>query len=287
MEIKMTKQEKTGNIFAYIVLTAMFLLTLFPLLYLLFASFKTNAEILTDPGAILPRHPTLQNYIDVWHSDVFDIRHMLFNSIYYTVGIVAATLISSSLGGYVFARGEFRGKSFWLGAFSLLMFFGMGSITIYPLLKILNVLHVPKSLPGLMLIRIFGVNIVNIYLVRSYIYSLPKAIEEAAEIDGCSFAGIFFRVIMPLLMPIMATIGVLAFQGSWNEYLMPMIFTLGDPKQRPLVVGVIALSKSGEAAASYNLVFAGTAIALLPVIVAYAIGNKYFVSGLAAGAVKG
>ena len=166
-------------------------------------------------------------------------------------------------------------------------FFSMGSVTVYPLLKILNFLHVPKSLPGLMIVRMLGVNIINIYLVRSYVYSLPVGIEEAAEIDGCGFAGIYLRIILPLLKPIMATIGVLAFQGSWNDYLMPMIFTLSNPKQQPLIVGVVALSNSGESAASYNLVFAGTTIALIPVLLAYAVGNKYFVSGLAAGAVKG
>ena len=267
----MNKQEKIGNIFAYIVLTAVLLIAVFPLIYTISASFKTNAEILANPAAIFPSKPTLNNYIEAWNSESFDIKRMTFNSTYYTVVIVAATLLSSAIGGYVFARGEFRGKAFWLAAFSMLMFFSMGSVTIYPTLKILNFLHVPKSLPGLMLTKVFGVNIVNIYLVRSYVYSLPREVEEAAEIDGCGFAGTFFRVILPLLKPIMAT----------------MIFTLGNPAQRPLIVGVVALAKSGESAASYNLVFAGTTIALLPVLIAYAIGNKYFVSGLTAGAVKG
>lgn len=283
----MLRQEKISNILTHMVLLAVLLITLFPLLYTVMASFKTNAEILSNPAAIFPAKPTFQNYIDAWNSDVLDIRRMLFNSTYYTVVIVFATLFSTSAGGYVFARGDFRGKNFWFAAFSLLMFFSMGSVTIYPTLKILNFLHVPKSLPGLMITKIFGVSIVNIYLVRSYVYSLPQGIEEAAEIDGCSFVGIFFKIVLPLLKPIMATIGVLAFQGSWNDYLMPMIYTLGDPKQRPLIVGVIALSKSGESAASYNLVFAGTTLALLPVLIAYSIGNKYFVSGLSAGAVKG
>ena len=101
------------------------------------------------------------------------------------------------------------------------------------------------------------------------------------------FIGIFFRIIAPLLKPIMATIGILAFQSSWNDYLMPMIFTLGAPHQRPLIVGLVALSKSGESAANWNLVLAGTTVSLIPVLVAYAFGNRYFVSGLAAGAVKG
>ncbi len=283
----MIKGEKIANIFAHFVLMIALLVTIFPLLYTILASFKTNAEILANPAAIFPKEPTLNNYIEAWNSDSFNVLRMTFNSTYYTIAIVAATLMSSALGGYVFARGEFRGKNFWLAAFSLLMFFNMGSVVIYPTLKILNVLHVPKSLFGLMITKIFAVSIVNIYLVRSYVYSLPQGIEEAAEIDGCGFAGIFFRIILPLLKPIMATIGVLAFQGSWNDYLMPMIFTLSDPDSRPLIVGVVSLSKSGASAASYNLVFAGTTIALIPVLIAYCIGNKYFVSGLAAGAVKG
>ena len=283
----MNREERKANILSYIVLITVALVAVFPLFYTMMASFKTNVEILTNPAAIFPQHITLQNYVDAWNSDVLDIRRMLFNSTYYTVGIVFATLLTSALGGYVFARGEFRGKGFWLAAFSSLMFFSIGSVTIYPTLAILNFLHIPKSLPGLIIVKIFGVSIVNIYLVRSYILSLPTGMEEAAEIDGCSFAGTFFKIILPLLKPIMATIGVLAFQGSWNDYLMPMIYTLGEPTQRPLIVGIIALSKSGEAAASYNLVFAGTTLALIPVLIAYAVGNKYFVSGLSAGAVKG
>lgn len=283
----MAFKKYTSKILIHAVLIIALLITLFPLVYTISASFKTNAEILTNPSAVFPKSPTFQNYIDAWNSDSFDVKRMTFNSTYYTIAIVICTMITSAMGGYVFARGDFRGKKFWLTAFSMLMFFSMGSVTIYPLLKILNFLHVSKSLPGLMITKIFGVGIINIYLVRSYVNSLPTGIDEAAEIDGCNFFQIFIKIILPLLKPIMATIGILGFQGSWNEYLMPMIFTLGNESQRPLIVGVIALSKSGEAAASYNLVFAGTVISLIPVLVAYCIGNKYFVSGLAAGAVKG
>lgn len=278
---------KKRNLPIYLVLVVCAVITIFPLLFVISASFKTNAEILTNPAALLPKTPTLQNYIDVWRSDVLDIKRMLFNSTYYTLVIVACTMMTTAMSGYVFAVGKFRGKNMWLALFSITMFFQMGSLTIYPLLDILNVLHVPKSLPGLMLVKIFSVAIINIYLVRGFVHSLPLGITEAAEIDGCGFCGTFFHIILPLLKPVLATIGILGFQGSWNDYLLPMIFTLGDPKQRPLIVGIIALSKSGEAAASYNLVFAGTVLALLPVLIAYIVANKHFVSGLSAGAMKG
>ena len=278
---------KKRNIPIYLVLSLFALITIFPLLFVISASFKTNAEILTNPAALLPKTPTIQNYVDVWNSDVLDIKRMLFNSTYYTLVIVACCIITTAMSGYVFAVGKFRGKNMWLALFGTTMFFQMGSLTIYPLLDILNALHVPKSLPGLMLVKIFSVSIINIYLVRGFVYSLPLGITEAAEIDGCSFYGTFFRIILPLLKPVLATIGILGFQGSWNDYLLPMIFTRGDPKQRPLIVGIIALSKSGEAAASYNLVFAGTVLAMLPVLIAYIVANKHFVSGLSAGAMKG
>lgn len=283
----MKKQDRVYTIVRYIILTLVLVIVMFPLIYTISASFKTNAEILSNPEKIFPAKPTFNNYIDAWNSDVFDMKNMTLHSLYYTIVCVAATLFSSTVGGYVFARSEFRFKKIIFAAFSAMMFFSMGSVTIYPMLKILNFIRIPKTLHGLVFIKIFGINIMNIYLVRSYVYSLPKDIDESAEIDGCSFAGIFFRIIAPLLKPIMATIGMLAFQGSWNDYLMPMIFTLGAPEQRPLIVGLVALSKSGEAAANWNLVLAGTTISLIPVLIAYAFGNKYFVSGLAAGAVKG
>ena len=281
------KKEKLKNIIRVSVLTIFLVIMMFPLIYTVSASFKTNTEILSRPDAIFPIEPTFDNYIEAWDSEVFDIKNMTLNSIIYTVVCVAASLLNSTMGGYVYSRGVFKGKKFVFAAFSMLMFFSMGSVTIYPMFDILNLINVPKSLYGLMFIRIFGVSIINIYLVRGYVDSLPRELDEAAAIDGCNFMQIFFKIHVKLLKPIIATIGVIAFQGSWNEYLMPMIFTMANPKQRPLIVGVVALSKSGESAANWNLVLAGTTISLIPVLIVYAIGNKYFRSGLTAGAVKG
>ena len=167
------------------------------------------------------------------------------------------------------------------------MFISLGSITIYPTFEVLDFFGISQSLWGLLITKLFGIGIVNIYLVRSYILTLPKSMDESAEIDGCSFIGIFFKIIAPLLKPILATIGILAFQGSWNDYLMPTIFTMTRPEQRTLIVGVMALKNSEAAASSWNLMLAGATVSLIPVLIAYAFANKYFVSGLASGAVKG
>lgn len=283
----MKNKKRITDTICYILLTAMALITMMPLLYVLFSSFKTNAEIYAHPEWLFPRQFTLDNYVLAFHSEVFNMKRMLWNSIYYSAIYVAGTMIVSSMAGYAFARGEFPLKKTIFAVFSSLLFINLGSITIYPLFEILSKINLNKSLFGLLVIKVFGINVVHMYLVRSYIKTLPPALDEAAQIDGCSIFGIFFRIIVPLLKPIFATIAILSFQSSWNEYLMPQIFTTSLPLQRTLVVGIVALKNSGESAASSNLMLAGTVVSLLPVIIVYCICNRYFVSGLSAGAVKG
>lgn len=275
------------KILIYAILLIVGCFTMLPILYTIMGAFKTNAEILAHPERLFPLKFTLDNFKMAWNSRNFDIKLLTWNSIYYTVFCVAVTLFTASLGGYVFARGDFYGKNILFAVFTSLMFISLGGITIYPTFQIMDLVHIPRSLWGLMVTKVFGIGIVQIYLVRGYILTLPKAMDESAEIDGCSFIGIFFRIIAPLLKPILATIGILAFQGSWNEYLMPTIFTMSNPAQRTLIVGVMALKNSEAAASSWNLMLAGATVSIIPVLIAYVIANKQFVEGLASGAVKG
>lgn len=272
----------------YLFLTIVLLFVLMPIAYTILSSFKTNSEIMAHPEHFFPKEPTLENYRIAWSGKDFNIPRMFFNSLVYTVCCMTFTVVTSALGGYVFARGgNFKGSRVIFAVFSSLMFINMGSITIYPIFQVLGILKLSSSLWGLIVMRFFSVGIVNIYLVRSYIRTLPKELDEAAEVDGCSFAGVFFRIIMPLLKPILATISILAFNRSWNEYLMPTLFTLNNKQQRTLIVGIMSLKNSGASAANWNLMLAGATIAMLPILVVYAIANKYFVEGLTAGAVKG
>ncbi len=280
------KRSIKENCFLYLLLSVILLLVIFPLIYTVLASFKTNGEILANPGGIIPSEFTFDNYIQAWNSEDFNVLLLIKNSTYYTVIITCAVMLKSAMCGYVFARGEFPGKKFIFMLFSALLFIHLGTITVYPLFNILNIVKLNRSLWGLIIIKIFGINVVNMYLVKSFITSLPIGLDEAARIDGCNFIQTFYYIIAPLLRPVLATVGILAFKNSWNEYLMPTIFTLGNPKQRTLIAGVVALKSGGEAATSWNLMFAGSAIALVPVLIAYAFGNRYFVSGLASGAIK-
>ena len=282
----MSTRKRIEMITDYIILIAMMLITIFPIVYTVASSFKTNMEILTKPANIFPENPTLQNYITAFTSEVFNVPLLLKNSVIYTLFSVFVAVVISSMAGYVFARGHFRFKKFIFACFSSLMFIKVGGIGIYATFQILNALHLYSSLYSLMFIGIFCVPVVNIYLVKGNVESIPVEIDDAAKMDGCSFIQIYFRIILPLLKPILATIAIMAFQSSWNEYLMPNIFTITKPEQRTLIVGLMAL-KATEGATSWNLMLAGATISLMPILVAFAFANKYFVKGIAAGAIKG
>lgn len=269
----------------YAILIVFTLFVAFPLVYTLLASFKSNQEIMTAGIDIFPKKFILDNYKEAWV--LADFKQYTWNSIYMSVCIVIGVVFTSSTAGYVFARGNFPGKKLIFGIFTSTMFLALGSITLYPLLQVTKFLHINTSLWGVIIVNVFGLQITNIFLVRGYVNSIPKEVDEAAKIDGCSFIGIFMKIIAPLLKPIMATVALLTFQGAWNDYLLPMVFTLGNPKNAPLVVGIVSLKSTGAAASSWNLMMAGTMISIIPILFIYVILNKWFISGLTSGAVKG
>ena len=279
--------KKSGNILIFFILLIVCILTVFPLIYTVCASFKSNTEIMTSAASLFPKEFTLDNYKQALGSDSFPLPLLTFNSTYYTVICVILALLSSAIGGYVFSRGHFTGQKLIFGIFTSLMFVNLGGATTIPLLKIINGVGLSGSLFGLLVVKVFGINIVSIYLVRSYVETIPKEIDEAATIDGCGFIKILFTMIVPLLKPVLATVALLSFQGSWNETIMPVVFTLSNPAQRTLSAGLYALKSSGGAAAQTNLMMAGSVVSMIPVVIVYAFANKYFVSGLASGAVKG
>lgn len=268
----------------YLFLTIVLVITITPLVYVFFASFKTNLEILSS-SKLLPEKFTFENYHAAW--ELADFKRYTWNSVYMTVVIVVGVLFNSSMAGYVFSRGRFLGKKILFSLFTSTMFLSLGSITLYPLIQIAKGLHLHTSLWGVIVIQVFGLHVANIFLVRGFVNGLPMELDDAAKIDGCSFFRTFWNVILPLMKPIIATIGLITFKAAWNNYLMPMVFTISMPSQRPLTVGIVALRNTGEAASSWNLMLAGTMISILPMLIAYLILNRYFISGMTSGAVKG
>lgn len=278
------KQRMIANAVVFAVLGLVFIISIFPVLYTILGSFKGNMELLTS-NSLFPKKFVLDNYVQAWNMANFEKYTM--NSVVMSGSIVLGTIFTTTIAGYVFERGKFPGKEFLFGMVVSSMFVSLGSLTLYPTYMIAKFLHINKSLWGVVIIRVFGLNVTNLFITRSYIRTLSTEIDEAAKVDGCTFFTTFTRVIFPLLKPLIATIAILEFRHSWNDYLMPMVFTMSNQDRMPLIVGVMNLKGSGEAASSWNLMLAGSSIALVPMIIVYLMFNRYFIEGLTAGAVKG
>jgi multiple sugar transport system permease protein len=278
-------QRTLSKLLIYTVLTLVFIVAIFPVLYTLLGSFKGNMELLTEGNRLFPRKFVLDNYKQAWQ--IANFSQYTLNSLFMSGSIVLGTIISCTIAGYVFERGHFKGKNLIFTLVVSSMFVSLGSLTLYPVFVIAKFFGINKSLWGVIIIRVFGLNVTNLFIARAYIRTINYEIDESAMLDGCSFFQIYHTMILPLLKPLIATIAILEFRHSWNDYLMPLVFTLSNPKRMPLIVGIMELKSSGEAATSWNLMLAGSSIALIPMIVVYLIFNRNFIEGLTAGSVKG
>lgn len=269
----------------YLLLLMVLAAVVFPLLYIFLAAFKSNSEILVSGANIWPEKFLLDNFRDAWQ--VANFSSYTFNTIYMTFFIVAGSVLTCTVMSYVFARGNFAGKKLIYGVMMSSLFISLGTAAIFPQLQIAKGLGLSHSLWGVILIRILGLNVPNIFIGIGYLYSISKEIDDAAKIDGCGFFRIYWNIILPLLKPLIATIGLLTFRMAWNGYMLPMVFTLSRPDQVPLIVGIVNLRSTGAAASSYNLMIAGATIAMVPMLAVYFLLNKWFIAGLTNGAVKG
>ena len=284
--MKREKMMKSfSKAFIYIILILITIFALFPVVYTILGSFKGNMELLAEGNRLFPRKFVMDNYEQAW--EMANFQKYTINSLFMSGTIVLGTIFTTTIAGYVFERGKFPMKNLLFTLVVSSMFVSLGSLTLYPTFVIAKIFGINKTLWGVIIIRVFGLNVTNLFITRSYIRSLSKEIDEAAKVDGCSFFGIYWRIIFPLLKLLIATIAILEFRHSWNDYLMPMVFTLSNPDRMPLIVGIMNLKSSGEAAFSWNLMLAGSSIALIPMIVVYLMFNRFFIEGLTAGSVKG
>ena len=283
--MSLSMRKRISSILTYLVLSIIFVFVIFPIFYTFMGSFKSNQELLTSGSSLIPQRFVLDNYKQAW--SLANFEQYTWNSVYMSFFIVMGTIVTSTVSGYCFERGKFRGKNTIFAIVVSSMFVSLGSLTLYPTAMIAKWFGLNRSLWGVIVIRVLGMNVTNLFITRTYIRTLSPEIDEAAKIDGCSFFGTFVHIIFPLLKPVTATIAILEVRHSWNDYMLPMVFTMSKPERMPLVVGVVSLKSTGEAASSWNLMLAGTAISMIPMILVYIVFNRYFIEGMTAGAVKG
>lgn len=267
--------------YAFVILMVCF--TLYPVIYVLIGSFKTNAE-LTRGGGFFPKSWQIKNYVQAFKGNNFILY--AWNSILVSLGVLILAVFTTSLAGYTFARKQFYGKKLLFALYSALIFVSMGSVTLYPTYTVLRSLGISKSLFGL-IFALVGGQVTNVMLVMGYTKTVPKELDEAATIDGCGHYGVFFRIILPMLKPILAIVALFSFRTAWNDYLTSYIISIFTPSIKTLTVAVVQLKYAINAAAEWNIMLAGASISIIPILILYIFANKQFIGGLTAGAVKG
>ena len=199
-----TKKKKstgaiTAEVFSVLFIIVIIIFTLYPVVYTIFGSFKSNAE-LTLGESFFPSEWHFENYYRAFVEA--DFLKYTINSVTISIASMILAVATTATAGYVFARMEFFGKKFWLTLYTGMMFISLGSVTLYPLYSLLQSVGLNKSKIGMVIIMT-GAQISNVILVMGFVKTIPKELEEAASIDGCSPFGIFFKIIFPLLRPIL------------------------------------------------------------------------------------
>ena len=271
---------------AHLFLITMSVLSLFPFIWLISTALKgIDENIFEYPPAFIPKHLTFDNFTGVWKQIPFLLYFL--NSFIVAAFTVILNLIFSSLAAYPLARMEFKGKGLIFGAILATIMIPFQAIML-PIYLIVLKLHLVDAygltMGYLGLILPFAVNAFGIFLMRQAFLSIPKEMEEAAFIDGCSIFNIWRKILIPMTTPTLAVLAIFTFIGSWGEFLWPSI-VLTNKALYTLPVGVNDLQ--GMFSANWRYIAAGSIISIIPIIIFFISMQKYFVSGQNEGAVKG
>jgi raffinose/stachyose/melibiose transport system permease protein len=250
-----------------------------PVVYIILGGFRTNSQITNSPAG-LPHPWAISNYLDVLKGGVFwqEVVNSTISAVGTTVGVVVLGLMAS----YVLARYRFRGRGAMYTLFAAGLMFPM-TVAITPLYLMIKSLGLINTLPGLILPQIAFALPVTVIILVPFLRAIPDEIEEAASIDGCSRLGFFFRMVVPLSVPGVVTVGILAFVGSWNSYLLPL-FVLNNEATYTLPLGVQAFASQYSVDTAKVLAF--TSLSMIPALVFFSLFERRIVGGLT-GAVKG
>ena len=282
--MKQIKQRRDGawgkSIWMYGLLAAIALLMLFPLLWLLSTSLKSPTEdIFQFPPQLLPSQPTFNNFVRVWQTNPFG--RYLFNSTLIAVLTVALNLLFCALAAYPLARLEFRGREIIFTAIVTTIMIPF-QIVMIPLYILTVQLGMKNSYLGIIFPAIASA--FGIFLLRQAFQGVPKELEEAARIDGCSELGIWWNVMIPAIRPALVTLAIFVFIGSWSDFLWPLI-VIDKPEFYTLPLGVAMLA--GTFSLDWRLIAAGSIISIAPILVLFLFLQRYIVPTETGSGVKG
>ena len=265
----------------YAILIAGSAVMIVPFLYLFATSFKPQLYLFEMPPQFIPKHPTVSNYTEAWTSNNFG--HYFANSVFVSAVATALSALLSSMMAYAFARFSFKGQNlmFWILLIGLMV---PGMMLLIPQYLLANQLHLLDSLLGLIVFYVATTLAFNTFLLRGFFEEIPWALEEAMIMDGAGPFRRYWKLILPLSRPALATVAIFTFLACWDEYVWALII-INDPDKRTIPIAISLFQ--GQHLTNWGLVFAASTIAIIPVILVFAIFQRQFIRGLSGEALKG
>ncbi len=258
------------------------IIVIVPLIWMLLSSFKSQSEILQLNPSFFPQHFTLESYATVFSDPDFPLWTFFRNSTIVATAVTASVLFTSTLAGYVFAKFHFFGKNFLFGLIlaSLMVPFQVVVVPLFLIIRDLNLFNTLYALIIPNLVSAFG-----IYLMRQFIEGLPNALIEAGRIDGASEFRIYWRIIVPQVVPALTALGIFTFKWMWNDYLWPLV-AINDQAHETLALG-IAQFNVGQHGTRFDLTLAVATLSALPIVILFVIFQRQFVEGISLSGLKG
>ncbi|KGL38583.1 ABC transporter permease [Listeria newyorkensis] len=275
----MMKRKRFWKIVTYTLLIGYGLVTLYPFLWAVMASFKPYSEIIGGGLSLLPKAPTLENFSYIFTRDPLFPRWILNSFIIATSGTIL-NIIFNSMAGYALARLRFPGrKQMFLLILAVIMV--PAQILLIPnylIMKSIGILDTYNALilPG-------AINFGYIFMMRQFFVNFPKEVEEAAQMDGLSRTQTFFRIVFPIAQASIATQGVFVFLGLWNEFMKPLLY-ITSPEKYTLTLGLQSFQTQN--ATQWNYIMAASVVSIIPILILYIVLNKYFMKGVRIGGDK-
>lgn len=241
----------------------------------------SNTEIFTFPPKFLPKKWLISNYVEALN--VLPYLTYLKNTLTIMVPVLIGTLFTASLCAFGFARLNFRTKNFWftLVIASMIM---PTAVTLIPIFLMWRNLGFYNSFAPLIIPSWFGGGAFNIFMLRQFFLTIPRELDEAAVIDGASYFQIYYKIMIPLIKPALIAVGIFTFLNVWNDFFGPLIYISSDSK---FTIALGLMQYVGQFSTKWNLLMAASAITIIPIIILYFIGQKYFVEGIALSGIKG
>ena len=267
------------RVLLYIVLILIAVIMVVPFLWMLSTSLKTQYDAVKIPPVWIPDPPQWETYVKLFTEQ--PMFQFMLNTIKIVFFVVLGQLFFSSLAAYSFARISFKGRNvvFFFYIATLMV---PGQVTMIPTYLMFAKAGLTDNHLALILPAFFSA--FGVFLLRQFFMSLPRELEEAAEIDGCNPFMTYWRIMLPLVVPAMLTLGVFTLMNTWNDYMGPLIY-LSSPEKYTMTLGIAYFK--GVYTTQWNLVMAGSIVSVVPILIAYLCAQKYFIEGIAFSGVKG